>query len=161
MPWAPAIHWINPVLPTTHATSFDQIWWGVDSILVVDAWGHVANKWRRCFGTCVWHVFGVRLLLLSTLTIVGTGRLYRTFGHRFKGTVYAWKFDSTNPTAHAVWAALHDHVTTPYNKVMLFHSQLRFRQTATRKSKNICRCLKLLSGRRICHEHRIGRYRPT
>ena len=34
-----------------------------------------------------------------------------------RGTVYQWKFDSSNPTAHAVWIALHDHVMTPYKKV--------------------------------------------
>lgn len=28
------------------------------------------------------------------------------------GTVYQWKFDSKNPTAHAVWLALHDHKET-------------------------------------------------
>lgn len=29
-----------------------------------------------------------------------------------EGTVYHWKFDSKNPTAHAVWLALHDHRET-------------------------------------------------
>ena len=39
-----------------------------------------------------------------------------------QGTVYQWKFDSANPTAHAVWIALHDHVTTPFNKVSSYNS---------------------------------------
>ena len=34
-----------------------------------------------------------------------------------RGTVYRWEFDSSNPTAHAVWLAFHDHMTTPYQKV--------------------------------------------
>lgn len=29
-----------------------------------------------------------------------------------EGTVYRWQFDSKNPTAHAVWQALHDHKKT-------------------------------------------------
>ena len=29
-----------------------------------------------------------------------------------EGTVYLWKFDSKNPTAHAVWLAFHDHKET-------------------------------------------------
>ena len=33
------------------------------------------------------------------------------------GTIYRWKFDSSNPTAHAVWLAFHDHQETPANKV--------------------------------------------
>lgn len=27
-------------------------------------------------------------------------------------TIYKWKFDPGNPTAHAVWRALHDHQET-------------------------------------------------
>lgn len=41
-----------------------------------------------------------------------------------KGTVYQWKFDSTNPTAHAVWTALHDHILTPYKKVVFLGNAL-------------------------------------
>ena len=33
------------------------------------------------------------------------------------GTVYQWKFDSKNPTAHAAWLAFHDHQTTPHGKI--------------------------------------------
>ena len=35
-----------------------------------------------------------------------------------EGTVYQWKFDSKNPTAHAVWQALHDHLETPVGKIV-------------------------------------------
>lgn len=35
-----------------------------------------------------------------------------------EGTVYQWKFDSKNPTAHAVWQALHDHLETPAGKIV-------------------------------------------
>ena len=35
-----------------------------------------------------------------------------------EGTVYQWKFDSTNPTAHAVWQALHDHLETTNGKIV-------------------------------------------
>ena len=34
------------------------------------------------------------------------------------GNTYKWKFDSTNPTGHAVWRAFHDHVTTPAGEVL-------------------------------------------
>ena len=34
------------------------------------------------------------------------------------GTVYQWKFDSKNPTAHSVWQAFHDHQETPHGKIM-------------------------------------------
>ena len=34
-----------------------------------------------------------------------------------EGNVYLWKFSSANPTAHAVWSALHDHEETPFNKI--------------------------------------------
>jgi hypothetical protein len=34
------------------------------------------------------------------------------------GTIYQWKFDPANPTAHAVWLALHDHQETAAAKVM-------------------------------------------
>lgn len=34
------------------------------------------------------------------------------------GTVYQWKFDSSNPTAHAVWQALHDHQETANGKIV-------------------------------------------
>ena len=36
-----------------------------------------------------------------------------------RGTVYQWKFDSSNPTAHAAWIALHDHKQTLYNQVVV------------------------------------------
>ena len=35
-----------------------------------------------------------------------------------EGTVYQWKFDSKNPTAHAVWQALHDHQETSNGKIV-------------------------------------------
>ena len=38
-----------------------------------------------------------------------------------EGTVYQWKFDSKNPTAHAVWQALHDHQETASGKIV--HNQ--------------------------------------
>ena len=31
--------------------------------------------------------------------------------------VYTWRFSSGNPTAHAAWRALHDHVETPFKKI--------------------------------------------
>ena len=34
------------------------------------------------------------------------------------GTIYQWKFDPTNPTAHAVWLALHDHQETAVGQVL-------------------------------------------
>ena len=34
------------------------------------------------------------------------------------GNTYKWKFDSTNPTAHAAWRAFHDHATTLAGKVV-------------------------------------------
>ncbi|XP_046861704.1 uncharacterized protein LOC124454990 [Xenia sp. Carnegie-2017] len=34
------------------------------------------------------------------------------------GNVYKWKFDSKNPTAHAVWQAFHDHQQTPAGKIL-------------------------------------------
>ena len=34
-----------------------------------------------------------------------------------EGTVYRWQFDSKNPTAHAVWQALHDHKKTHNGKI--------------------------------------------
>lgn len=33
------------------------------------------------------------------------------------GTIYRWKFDSSNPTAHTPWLALHDHQETGAKKV--------------------------------------------
>ena len=33
------------------------------------------------------------------------------------GNTYKWKFDSNNPTGHAVWRAFHDHVTTPFGAI--------------------------------------------
>ena len=35
-----------------------------------------------------------------------------------EGTVYQWKFDSKNPTAHAVWQALHDHQETSRGQIV-------------------------------------------
>lgn len=35
------------------------------------------------------------------------------------GTIYLWKFNPANPTAHACWLALHDHKETASKKV--FH----------------------------------------
>ena len=35
-----------------------------------------------------------------------------------EGTVYLWRFDSKNPTAHAVWLALHDHKETDSGKIV-------------------------------------------
>ena len=35
-----------------------------------------------------------------------------------EGTVYLWKFDSKNPTAHAVWQALHDHQETSRGQIV-------------------------------------------
>jgi hypothetical protein len=34
------------------------------------------------------------------------------------GTIYQWKFNPKNPTAHAVWLALHDHHETAATKVL-------------------------------------------
>ena len=34
------------------------------------------------------------------------------------GTVYQWKFDSKNPTAHAAWKALHDHKESPAGQIV-------------------------------------------
>ena len=34
------------------------------------------------------------------------------------GTIYRWKFDPKNPTAHAAWLALHDHQETAAAKVL-------------------------------------------
>lgn len=35
-----------------------------------------------------------------------------------EGTVYQWKFDSKNPTAHAVWQALHGHQETTSGQIV-------------------------------------------
>ncbi|KAL9965839.1 hypothetical protein ACROYT_G029693 [Oculina patagonica] len=35
-----------------------------------------------------------------------------------EGTVYQWKFDSKNPTAHAVWQAFHDHQETSRGQIV-------------------------------------------
>ena len=35
-----------------------------------------------------------------------------------EGTVYQWRFDSKNPTAHAVWQALRDHLETSAGKIV-------------------------------------------
>lgn len=44
-----------------------------------------------------------------------------------RGTVYRWKFDSTNPTAHAVWNALHDHIMTRDGEVIKCGWRLYYR----------------------------------
>ena len=40
------------------------------------------------------------------------------------GTIYQWKFDPANPTAHALWLALHDHQETAAGKVLYPSSSL-------------------------------------
>ncbi|CAB4013778.1 Hypothetical predicted protein [Paramuricea clavata] len=44
------------------------------------------------------------------------------------GTIYQWKFDTINPTGHAVWLALHDHQETAATKIETITSFENWRQ---------------------------------
>lgn len=88
-------------------------------------WYKKSSGWPRCsddvlegeYGGCdpsASYCFG---RLPDQLSETGAEML----GKDSSGNIYRWSFDATNPTAHAVWQAFHDHVQTPAGTVVNSH----------------------------------------
>lgn len=54
-----------------------------------------------------------------------------------EGTVYLWKFDSKNPTAHAVWLALHDHKETVSGTIVTEQPSLEPKDIGRKETESV------------------------
>ena len=101
----------RPMTLCTHGGNWLAFWW----------WSPIA-KWPSDEDDVLGHAYGTcgprDQYCFGRLPSWAQEDSTEMLGVDSAGNTYKWKFDSTNPTAHAAWRAFHDHATTLAGKVV-------------------------------------------